>query len=369
VGDPPPQRALHIGLTAALLGETHRPGAHLLDWLSKLPDQPLRWDAPARAKLLEVLQSGRARTWRFLALTGLLDRGLPEIGEALARRNADPYELDPSGALRWPLVGRLIESDELAKLSRPDLVVLAGLVLDAADDTDRSAPPVIAARRIAQRLDLGARGEETVAGLVADIALLTSASRRLDAFAEERILALASHLETPSRPGAVPPHPGPQPLRLRRTATARGAAPPDPAGDGPPRTHGPGGLEPRHPAAGRGRPAGGRPGGAGPARRRPRAYVLATTPEALARQAALCEPPPVLGTVRVVVTGAASRRWVVDVVARHGPDGLVRQAMVLADAGLDVREAVLATGTTAPPSRPSWSRRTASRTAGRLRRA
>ena len=48
-----------------------------------------------------LLERGRPRSWRFLQITGLLDRALPELGEAIARREPSALDLDPFGALHW----------------------------------------------------------------------------------------------------------------------------------------------------------------------------------------------------------------------------------------------------------------------------
>ena len=74
----------------------HRAGDRLIRWLGDLPDQPLPWDDAARRRLAAVLAHGDARAWRFLLVTGLLDRALPELAEPLRRRREDPFEADPS---------------------------------------------------------------------------------------------------------------------------------------------------------------------------------------------------------------------------------------------------------------------------------
>jgi len=167
-GDPPPTRALSIAFEAALLGARVRPGPRLLEWLGELPDVPLSWDRASRTSFFEVLNSAGPRSWRFLALSGILDRALPELGAALDRRQADPFELDPTGALRWPRLSRLQDLEERSQLAHPERLLMAALILDATDDQPEAVP---VARRIVQRLDLGAGAEQAVAGLVADVGL------------------------------------------------------------------------------------------------------------------------------------------------------------------------------------------------------
>lgn len=348
-GDPPPQLALEIGLEAALRCATHPPGPRLLDWLGSLPDQPLRWTPPARARLFEVLENGGARTWRFLSLTGLLDRAIPELGEALARRQADPFELDPTGALRWHRLSRVLECDERHLLARPELLSLAAVILDAGEGGGLPAS-IVTARRIAKRLDLGAAGEESLAALVADSALLVSAAHRFSAFAEENVLTLAVHIGGANQARALrlltlasmddndrterqrvdelhrlvqealtqPELTGLEAsnaVSQRRAEACRLTTDPE--------------VKERIDAA-------------------PRSYVLATTAEGLARHAALCEPAPVGRDIRVEVTPVTPAEpgpgsWTVDIVARDRIGLLAHESLVLAEAGLDVRQATLAT--------------------------
>ncbi|MEO5781254.1 MAG: ACT domain-containing protein, partial [Arthrobacter oryzae] len=75
----------------------------------------------------------------------------------------------------------------------------------------------------------------------------------------------------------------------------------------------------------------------------PRAYVLATAPADLARQATLCEPPPRGDQVRVAVGPLGAGRWRVDVVAHDRIGLLSADAHALAAEGLDILEASVAT--------------------------
>ena len=106
---PAPAYALAVALDAALACNEAQPGPRLLDWLTGLPDGPLRWDGPARDRFFTLLAGGGPRAWRFLSVTGVLDRALPELAEAINRRQIDPHELDPIGALRWPRLDRAQE--------------------------------------------------------------------------------------------------------------------------------------------------------------------------------------------------------------------------------------------------------------------
>ena len=82
--DPPSRLALLIALDAALaVAAGARPGPKLLDWIGQWSDTPLRWDDEATPKLFAVLEQGDVRAWRFLETTGVLERALPELAEAV----------------------------------------------------------------------------------------------------------------------------------------------------------------------------------------------------------------------------------------------------------------------------------------------
>ena len=102
----------------------------------------MRWDREASKQLFEVLRTGDARTWRFLETTGVLERALPELAEAVRRRRADPFLVDPSHVLRFSLVDTirdLVTTDEraaaeYARLEHPEWLLLAALILDTAGE-------------------------------------------------------------------------------------------------------------------------------------------------------------------------------------------------------------------------------------------
>lgn len=339
--EPPLGLALPVAFEAALLGGHHRPGERLLTWLAGLPDGPMAWDATARARFVELLDRGGPRSWRFLALTGVLDRALPELSDGLARRQADPFELDPVGALRWPRLSLLQEGEERRALRHPEWLLLAALVLDA---TDGEAGAVAVARRLVQRLDLGAAAEQAVAGMVEDAGLLPAAARRFDGMGEEQVLQLAVHLRSSEQVQALlllalasadlePWEEG----RLRELHELIRAALDHPELTGRDAANV---VEQRRSAAARLTDD-----AAVQARVRvaPRAYVLSTAPPDLAGQAALCEPPPGRDEVRVAVQVAGIARWRVDVVASDRVGLLAAVADALAQSDLDVTDATVAT--------------------------
>jgi Kef-type K+ transport system membrane component KefB len=335
-----PPDDLALALRAVSLCDNARPSQAVLDWLSETPQPPVRWTPHAREWLFTLLESGSARTWRLLTLTGLLERALPELGEGLARRHSDASELDPIGALRWPRLSRLRDQAALGVLTHPDRVLLAAAVLDVTDDSSSDQRSAIS-RRIATRLGLDAESVDAIGELTADAELLPAAIRRADAFSEEAVLQLAAHLEPAREASAV-------------FALARAGEDVD-AEDRAKLAE----LEDLVLSAMR------RPdllGGAVDERRSrarlvavsqnvreridkaPRAYVLAVGPEDLAAQAALCEPPPSADAVRVMVTAnGAPHHWRISLVAHDRAGLLAAESSVFVKRELDVTSATVAT--------------------------
>ncbi len=358
-GEPPLADALTVALQAALACETRQPGSRLLSWLGDLPDERLPWNAEARRRLLELLAGGGPRSWRFLAVTGILNRALPELAEALRRRQADATQVDPLEALRWPTLARLREDPISTEVTNPERLLLAAIVLDATDGGPDE--PVIVARRLVKRLDLGAATEQAVAGLVDNVALLPAAARRLDALSEEPVLQLAAHLGSPERARAqyllaqagVNGDIGMRDrLRALDALLQQVLSHPELVGRGASNT-----VEERRARAGRltDDPA---------VRERiavaPRAYVLAVDPVDLARQATLSEPAPGRQSVRVSLVRSPRPGTTPPAAAGNGAslaqDGLrvelvaadrlgllAAEAGVLASFDLDVTAATVAT--------------------------
>jgi Kef-type K+ transport system membrane component KefB len=334
-----PPDDLALALRAVSLCDHARPSQAVLDWLSETPTPPVRWTAQSREWLFTLLESGGARSWRLLTLTGLLERALPELGEGLARRHSDASELDPVGALRWPRLVRLREHASLGVLTHPERVLLAAAVLDVADDDIADVRTM--ARRIATRLGLDDESIEAVGELAADADLLPAAIRRPDAFSEEAVLQLAAHLEPAREASAV--------FALARAGEEVDAEDRAKLAE----------LEDLVLNAMR------RPdllGGAVDERRArarqlapnqyvreridaaPRAYVLAISPDELAAQAAMCEPAPNRDTVRVMVrANGAPHHWRVSLVAADRAGLLAAETGVFVDRELDVTSATVAT--------------------------
>jgi Kef-type K+ transport system membrane component KefB len=357
-GSPPEGLALSLALEAAqaISRRNVQPGYALLDYLGDLGDTPMQWDRDASRRLFEVLRSGDARTWRFLETSGVLERALPELAEAVRRRRDDPFLVDPSHVLRFSLVDAirdLVATDqraaaEYARLQHPEWLLLAALILDTAGE---DASPVDLARRLAGRLELGAAAEQEIALLVGDSSLLRAAAQRVDGFDEERVFALATHLDRPERARAL----------YLLTLALGGLEAWDrsrldelhdlvlAALEQPDLT----GLDARN-LVERRRSEAMRLAGDDPAvteriARAPRTYLLAQEAADIARQAALLEPLPPPGGARVAASGLeveatrSGREWRVEVASRDRPGLLATVSGVLSDSGLSVEDAVVAT--------------------------
>jgi Kef-type K+ transport system membrane component KefB len=351
-GSPPEGLALTLALEAAQsLGRGDlRPGPALLDYLGDLDHAPMRWDGDASRRLFDVLRTGDARTWRFLEATGVLERALPELAEAVRRRRADPFVIDPSHVLSFSLVDRirdLVVTDERAaaeygRLDHPEWLLLAALILDTAGE---DASPIDLARRLAGRLDLGAAAEQEIALLVGDSGLLRAAARRVDGLDEERVFALATHLDRPERTRAL----------YLLTLALDGLDPWDRARvdelvevvlavlEQPDLT----GLDARNLVEGRRaeamRIAGADRAVAARIASAPRTYLLAQEAADIARQAALLEPLPSRGDAQVAVAPLEGGEWCVEVASRDRPGLLATVSGVLTECGLNVHDAMVAT--------------------------
>ena len=353
-GSPPEGLALSLALEAAqaISRGGVQPGRALLNYLGDLGDTPMRWSRDASRQLFEVLRTGDARTWRFLETTGVLERALPELAEAVRRRRDDPFLIDPSHVLRFSLVDTirdLVATDEraaaeYARLQHPEWLLLAALILDTAGE---DAEPVDLARRLAGRLDLGAAAEQEIALLVGDSSLLRAAAQRVDGFDEERVFALATHLDRPERARAL----------YLLTLALGGLEPWDrsrldelhdlvlAALEQPDLT----GLDARNLVERRRaeavRLAGGDRAVVERIAHAPRTYLLAQDAADVARQAALLEPLPPPGRARVAVDQVEgdSHDWRVEVASRDRPGLLATVTGVLSDSGLSVQDAVVAT--------------------------
>ena len=192
-GEPLPSDALVVALRAARLCADSEPSPELLEWIDAFPPGPRKWDAVAREELWPLLAESSPRSWRLLAASSVLQRALPELDDALTRRGRESIDLDPLAAYSFTRLVSLRERRGVRTNRGDDHdLLLAAFVLDACDRSP--VQPVVVARRVVGRLDLGARVEQAVAGLVADANLLAAGARRLDGLDEEAVLQLSVHL-------------------------------------------------------------------------------------------------------------------------------------------------------------------------------
>jgi Na+:H+ antiporter len=340
---PPVEEALSVALAAALAVGRNRPGGDLIDWLAGLPPDELAWDPTNRERLLDVVERGNARGWRFLDATGVLDRALPELAEALRRRHADPFAIDPLQPYRFAGMDRLRRLDaddpvalEIRALESIDRLFLAVLLSEAAPGA-----PALAAR-------IGLTGEDAgvVLDTVRDRDLLWSAARQPGALGEEKVLQIASHLETPERARVLYTVSALQAegrerwemTRLRDLHELIQVALDHPELTGPD-ARGLADLRRLEAVA----LVADDPALIERVGRAPRSYVLRQASDAIARHTRLVHPRPGRAEVRVRTGRLDDGCWWIDVAARDRPALLATVAGVLARAGLDVVDAVVAT--------------------------
>ena len=342
--EPPLEASLDIALAAAAEMVDHVPGPRLLDWYAGQDPTTLRWSQASRDAFFRLLTSAGPRSWRFLSVSGVLDRALPELAQAVSEREADAYGFDPLSGLDWSTLSQLRDltvSDELG-IDEPGPLLLAALISDATGGD--AARGVVVARRTAERMGVGATVQEAVAGLLRDTPLFVATARSLETFGDVRDLHLAQHIGSAMQTrgllalalASTPEEPRfhlrlwALDERLRRVfehpeLSSRSAA---------------NLMEARRAAAVRA------VGAAGAVEERirtaPRSLVLSQPPEVLAAQAALAVR---LGDGRgpfTVVDGDGTRGRV-DVAAPDQPGLLARLAAALHHAGCDVEVADLGT--------------------------
>ena len=145
VGTPPVSLTVPLALRTAELSSIHSVDDGVFDWFGAHRTERLDWRPADTEQLLALLRDGSPKSWRALAITGVIERVLPEVGHAADRRRADAEHMDGSHALHFPTVDRLRELngspgveptfDRLyASLEHPDLLTLAVFVSDATDD-------------------------------------------------------------------------------------------------------------------------------------------------------------------------------------------------------------------------------------------
>ena len=313
-GAPDPQAAFLLALEASVHIEERRPTAELLDLLAALPEQELEWTEPTRAAFLELLERGAGpRSWRFLYITGVLRRAIPELDEAIATHVADPFDLDPLGSMRWPRLARLVDQGTDGS-EHPERLVLAALAVDATDGDLLQAQQL--AGKMAGRIGLGAEAAAGASELAGDAGLLLGTSRRSDAFGEEAVVQLAAHLTSAERVRdlrritlAVHPVEGEQRAAIDTLVDLVVGVLTSPRRMGASAS-----IDRRRVQA---MAAAADPDVRGVIETAPRAYVLTQSAISLVRQARLCSPAPRGDQVRVLVLPGDQDRWTIEIAAQR----------------------------------------------------
>ncbi len=336
-GNPPSSLVLSLGLQSALLATHAQPNDSLLDWMHSHRAIELTWDPASSQALFEVLLRGNARSWRFLEVTNIIERALPEIAKAIRARRGDASELDPTHSMQMPTVETL--RDRVGRNSLSDSAILfAAFVLDYSDDSpavgviNRLALPTelshqIRALVVASALLHTAVSTETLENnsrnmaqladflgsplMVEQCRMLTEARGNLEDWQYPMLLDITTGVQRLlAHPELIEGIEGSVESVRRSEAMAL--------------TSDPQVLDRlKHAAA---------------------VYILAHEPETLVRHASLVEPAPRSGKVRVGVESTPQPgQWVINI-ATHDMRGLLaRICAVLAERGLEIMSADLAT--------------------------
>ena len=336
--EPPSSATVPVALAVAARVRDARPAEDVLGWFAAHRNAPIEWRPTDTPALVALLRDDEPRAWRFLDVTGVLERTLPEVAAAMARRRADMTDLDPLGALRFPTVARLhdlLGAEGGGAVS--DHLALAALAADVGDTRDagealaRRLVSEIEARRVAAVVEdartFRRRAHDTAgvdeaevlqfaihlagAAHARDAHLLARALGTLTAAQGERLDALAAlvldALDHPEVSGSD----------ATNLAGARLAAAQHLLDDDAP-------IERLQHAS--------------------TTQLLTHDPEVLARQARLVEPLPRPGTVRVAVSpDPEPGRWQIDIACRDTDALLARLTDGLAELGMSIVRADVAT--------------------------
>jgi len=339
-GTPPLSLSVPLALRTAALTGSARPSAGLLDWFARHRHSALGWDPDDTAALVRLLRMDNPRAWRFLDVTGVLERALPEIAAAMSHRRADIGDLDPIGALRFPVVDRLDDLAPVLGMASNDLVI-AALTADVCVEADDAAQCSLS---LARRLVPEAEAER-IASIVADAQLLRAGVHDPDSFDQREVLQLATHLASPAHArdayelalalGQLPRWQR-EALDERLNLVVKALEHPEVTGN-----------EANNLAASRRVAAERLLEEAAPIERlrfASNAYLLSHEPAELARQARLVEPLPRSGVVRVAVSPEPEPdHWKVDVACRDTDGLLARLTDVLTEYGVNIGGAAIAT--------------------------
>jgi predicted amino acid-binding ACT domain protein len=188
-GHPPVAQVLPLALEAALHAAHAQPDSALLDWMHAQRNTPLSWDTHSTDLFLDLLMRGNTRSWRFLEVTSVLQRALPEIENAIHARRGDASELDPTHLAQTPILESLRKSTSRLTPSDASLL-LAAVIADFSDSHDVSG--------ILDRLSLDNSVRNDTLALLSASSLLYTACTTEPYEPNNRVLAqLAGFLATP----------------------------------------------------------------------------------------------------------------------------------------------------------------------------
>lgn len=188
-GQPPAGLVLPLALQASLHAAHAQPNEALLTWMHQHRNVPLTWDSETSSMFIDLLMRGNARSWRFLDVTNILSRALPDVAEALRARRGDATELDPTHVAQMPILERLRKRLKTASIDTASLP-LSAFIVDFSDDR-----PI---EGILRQLALPESVREETESLVAASALLLGACTSEPYEPNQRVLAqVASFLGTP----------------------------------------------------------------------------------------------------------------------------------------------------------------------------
>ena len=209
---PPRGSALSIALEAALAIAGRQPAPRpALARLARRRSATRRCDGTAmrRPGSSRCSREGDDRAWRFLEASGVLERALPELAEAVRRRRADPFVVDPRHVLRFELVDAIRDAGGHRRPRAAEYAASRASRSGCCSPRSSSTPPgedsapVDLARRLVQAPRPRRRGR--AGDRAARRRLGPAAGRRGTSRGPRRgaVLELATHLERPERARAL----------------------------------------------------------------------------------------------------------------------------------------------------------------------
>ena len=133
MGNPPASMTLALAIDVALHASTLQPSEELLEWMHAHRSTELAWTSETTELLFDLLSRGNARSWRFLEVTNVIERALPEIAAAIRARRGDASELDPTHSAQMPTVETLRQRNDKPNFADSSML-FAAFVLDFSED-------------------------------------------------------------------------------------------------------------------------------------------------------------------------------------------------------------------------------------------